>query len=164
MNEHRAALRPGQLPDRPNSEDIIYGELNLERWPNIWNTSDSTDIRTLAKQLRYPDESVLDTTLTITPSPTAGDLTADTCKVFSVLLAMRQELIGPRAAANIEAERIPMALRRVAERLRPTAERTSRWGGFQHKSMLKHLEKLNAVNRSQSVFKAGQLGYLGAAA
>lgn len=146
MNPDPINQRATPVPDRPETDDIIYGELNLERWPNIWNTSDEVAVRTLSKEQRFPDGSILETSLTIVPSPIAGDLTAETCKVFSVLLAHRQEFVGPRAAANIEAERIPMTLRKLAERLRPTMNRTGRWGGKQHKSLLKHLEKLNAVN------------------
>ncbi len=146
MTEDSTTRKKGELPDRPDPEDIIYGELNLERWPNIWSTTDGKEIRSLRRQLRYPDGNAIDTTLSVIPSPAAGDLTADTCKIFSVLLAIRQEMLGPRALANVGAERIPLALRNVAERLSPSATRTSSWGGFQHASILKHLEKLNGVN------------------
>ena len=135
------------LLKRPDPEDIIYTELNLERWPGLWATRDTQEARTLTKTIKYPDGSELDATLTIESAEGTGTLTTESLKYYSVFLMMRQKAWGPILENSPTDRRFLFTLRQANKLLHaPGTPRDSRWGSKQIASAKRHIRKLARVN------------------
>ena len=107
---------------RPDPQDIVYSELNLERWPGLWATRDTEEPRSLSRSLRYPDGSTLDVSLTVSAPPGTGTLTTETQRYYTALLKMRQDLWGPDVESAPKDRRMLFTLRGLITRFMPGDE------------------------------------------
>jgi len=129
---------------RPDPQDIVHSELNLERWPGLWATRDTDQPRTLTRSISYPDGSKFDVELTVSAPQATGTLTTETQKYYSALLKMRQDAWGANPEQAPTDRRMRFTLRGVAKLLaspRPTTQ-SSRWGTQTLASVKRHIRKL----------------------
>ena len=131
---------------RPDPDDIIFSELNLERWPGLWATTDTQELRKLEKTIKYPDGSELKATLTIDSAAGTGTLTTESQKYYSALLMMRQRAWGPKSETAPPDRRFHFSLRQAARLLGPGKTKAARWGSQSHASVKRHIRKLARVN------------------
>lgn len=138
--------------DRPNQDDLVYSELNVEHWPELWNTEDpqgdEIQARKLKRKIHYPDGSAFEVALTIDPTGKAGDLTTQSLRLYSVLLKLRQEHLKAERGRGVStpSANIKLSLRQVAKELWPGKTTRQRWGGDQVRFIKRHLRKLQGVN------------------
>ncbi len=131
---------------RPDPSDILYSELNLERWPGLWTTRDSNQPRELKRSLTYPDGSTLDVVMTVSAPPGTGTLTTETQKFYTALLKMRQDAWGANAERAPKDRRMFFSLRGTAKLLAAGREKTSKtsiWGSTKLASIKRHVRKLS---------------------
>jgi hypothetical protein len=144
MNQPSTQAGEGTLK-RPDPDDIIWSELNLERWPGLWATRDTDDPRTLHREISYPDGSKLTASLNISSDPGSGTLTTETLRYYTALLKLRQDAWGPRAENAPADRRMFFSLRLVGKLLRPGRSKDASWGGQTLASSKRHIRKLANV-------------------
>ena len=145
MNEPVPKAGKDQL-QRPDPQDIIHSELNLERWPGLWATRDSDEKRSLTRNVNYPDGSKFKATLHVEAPVGTGTLTTETLKYYSVILKLRQDLWGASGENTPPDRRLNFTLRTANRLLHPGTTRDQRWGSTPLASGKRHLRKLARVN------------------